>query len=224
MMDETKVYDDQECLVGLTTMDGREFDNDEESLVESMSIPNHNKKTFHIAVRLAIAITAVIILSIAVYTIRPFDGSQDTGVLSMSPCGSSPDDARRLGCHFDIMSFSWLPPQCFDEELVEQFLDRNPWAYYMQPISHRAENEVPLANVSTGKYEHLFVTWEFHQAHCAFMIRKLHRALMAGRPLDGYINNYAHTVHCTDVMLDRETDLDYIWTKIYAKYPSCGTV
>jgi len=158
----------------------------------------------------------------ASHTVTASTGLHETAVTFHFPCGSSPDEARRLGCHFDVMSFSWLPPQCFDRELVDDFLARKQWSYYQIPISHNVENEVPMANVSTGEIDHLFVTWEFHQVHCAYMVRKLHRALSSKRPLDGYIDNLAHTEHCTEVMMDRETDLNYIWTKIFVKYPSCG--
>jgi hypothetical protein len=140
---------------------------------------------------------------------------------SSSPCGSSPAEARNLGCRFDVMSFSWLPAPCYDEELVEDFLSRKQWIYYRRPLSNDFGNQVPMDEVLAGDYERLFVTWEFHKAHCAYMMRKLHRAILAGLLLDGYIGNYNHTKHCTEAMMEEGTDPNYIMTKIFTKYPSC---
>jgi hypothetical protein len=38
-----------------------------------------------------------------------------------SPCGSYPAEAKALGCQFDIISFCWLPPRCYDAELSHTF-------------------------------------------------------------------------------------------------------
>ncbi|KAH8821359.1 hypothetical protein F5884DRAFT_767515 [Xylogone sp. PMI_703] len=155
------------------------------------------------------------------YTPKVYIDLTDSSPPSNSPCGSSPAEARTLGCRFDIMSFSWLPELCFDEELVEDFLARKKWIYYRQPLSDGVESQVPMDEVFAGDHEHLFVTWEFHKAHCAYMMRKLHRAVLASLPLDGYIGNYNHTKHCTEVAMEEGTDPNYIMTKIFTKYPSC---
>src|ERR1700759_2793022 len=36
-------------------------------------------------------------------------------------CGNSSSEARDLGCKFDVISFSWLPPSCYDSSLSSAF-------------------------------------------------------------------------------------------------------
>lgn len=136
-------------------------------------------------------------------------------------CASSRDEARRLGCQFDVMSFSWLPAQCYDRDLVEEFLARKSWTYYLQPNSTQDENQVDFEEVAAGDHHKLFVSWEFHRAHCAYMWRKMHRALLSGMPIDDYINSYVHTKHCTEVLLDENVELDKIEVLIQTKFVNC---
>lgn len=138
-------------------------------------------------------------------------------------CGSSRDEALRLGCHFDVMSFSWLPPQCYDRDLVEEFLARKSWVYYLQPNSTHIEDHVDFEEVVAGSHQKLFVSWEFHKAHCAYMWRKMHRALLSKTPIDDYINSYVHTRHCTEVLLDQSVELDKIEVLIQTKFVNCTT-
>ena len=151
------------------------------------------------------------------YTPKPFNNIHQP----ISRCGNSSSEARALGCHFDVMSFSWLPMPCYDEQLVEDFLARKEWKYYQQPRSGGVENEVPMKDVFAANHQELYVTWEFHKAHCVYMLRKLHRAVVAGNPVDGYIGNYMHTKHCTELLLKEELKLESITTRIFVKYPSC---
>ncbi|KAJ0109996.1 hypothetical protein J7T55_014798 [Diaporthe amygdali] len=108
-------------------------------------------------------------------------------------CGSSASDARRLGCRFDIMSFSWLPPNCFDEELSHDFDTIQPWQWFADAAGTQ---EIPKSEVLMGEAKSLFVSFQYHRTHCVFMWRKLHRALGAKGMVDSYIGGYNHTVHC----------------------------
>ena len=55
------------------------------------------------------------------------------------------------------------------------------------------------------------------------MWRKLHRAVVKGDPVDGYIGNMHHTSHCADILLQQdEVMATGETTVIFAKYPSCG--
>lgn len=135
------------------------------------------------------------------------------------PCGSSPEEALSRGCHFDLMSFCWLPDLCYDPSLTDDFIKAGPWKWYSAPDGG---DEIPEDIVRTGVYDNLFVSFDYHRNHCLHMWSKLHRAIIQGNPIDGYIGNYNHTLHCQEMLLDDDTPDDAIMTIIKTKYPSCG--
>ncbi len=104
-----------------------------------------------------------------------------------------------------------------------EFLDAEDWHWYFDMEKrHEANRTAVLA----GDYELLFVDPLYHLQHCTYMWRKLHRAVLNGNVVDGYIGSYEHTVHCGSLLLDergaegpfsgRATVL------ITAKYPACS--
>jgi hypothetical protein len=146
--------------------------------------------------------------------------TSDTKIM-VKPCGSSPEEARAKGCHFDVISFNWLPDECYDDELsqefdheLEWFLDQNR----TQPLSHE--------QIMTGEHTGVYVNWEYHLRHCTAMWKKFHRAVIGNlgkQAIDSYIGSYQHSRHCELMVLaDRSIPLDVINTRITLKYPDCG--
>ena len=73
-----------------------------------------------------------------------------------SPCGTSTEQAVSLGCVFDVPTFAWIPPRCYDEELVSSFLAFHDWEWYLdKPPTKR----VSLDDVCRGEYDHVYVSW-----------------------------------------------------------------
>ncbi|OKL57306.1 hypothetical protein UA08_07391 [Talaromyces atroroseus] len=140
--------------------------------------------------------------------------------LPIYQCGNSPEEASRNGCRFDVISFSWLPPACFDAQLVDDFLATSKWQWYKDSETNTT---IPVAEVYQGQHELLYVSWDYHFSHCTYMWAKLHRAVLYGYPIDGYIGNIHHTAHCSDLLL-RQDDFRASGktTMIFTKYPSCG--
>ncbi|TID17803.1 uncharacterized protein E2P81_ATG10778 [Venturia nashicola] len=137
-----------------------------------------------------------------------------------SPCGNSTAEARALGCHFDIITFSWLPDRCYDAELSKNFEDVEEWDYF---LDHNKTQRVEKAEALTGEYDGLYVSWKYHIIHCVYMWEKMHRAVLGlGKPaIDGYIGPLAHTRHCGEMLTMRLKFSDYN-TRIKVKYPDCG--
>ena len=59
----------------------------------------------------------------------------------VKPCGDSPEEARSRGCHFDVIFFCWLAPECYDAELSTKFDNANVLEWYLDsnqtiPLSH----------------------------------------------------------------------------------------
>ncbi|KAJ3475709.1 hypothetical protein NLG97_g9364 [Lecanicillium saksenae] len=133
-------------------------------------------------------------------------------------CGNSSESALTAGCKFDMISFTWSHPDCFDEELMAEFLSLKNWTWWFDTAG---EHPVPLDKVATGTHANLYVTWEYHTMHCTFMWKKMHRAMLQQRPLDLYVGNLNHTMHCEKVLLSRIIDLEDKTTLIQIKYPDC---
>lgn len=178
-----------------------------------------NSRTFIKLIFLCLISAAIVASWVLLKLHLPTDPADKFG--TQLSCGSSRDEALRIGCHFDVMSFSWLPPQCYDRDLVEEFLARKSWVYYLQPNSTHIQNRVDFEEVAAGSHKKLFVSWEFHKAHCAYMWRKMHRALLSGTPIDDYINSYVHTKHCTEVLLNEGVGPDKIEVLIQTKFVNC---
>lgn len=133
-------------------------------------------------------------------------------------CGLSASDAVSRGCSFDPVSFAWLPQRCFDRELAEQFLAQRNWRWYQD-----SNGTIPVQyeSLRNGDYPELYVTQEYHMYHCTYMWRKMHRAILHGQPLDGYIGHFAHTSHCETMLLNHEAALNSTNTIIATKFVNC---
>ncbi|MCJ1391766.1 hypothetical protein MMC18_004631 [Xylographa bjoerkii] len=136
------------------------------------------------------------------------------------PCGNSSASARLHSCRFDVLSFAWQPPKCFTpDDLVDEtdFMALGPWPWY-----HENGTEISEDEVRKGESRYLFTNFEWHVAHCTFLWRKLHRKVLNGEPVDGYIADLRHTDHCGKVLrMEKGTDT-ILRTRVWTKFPKCG--
>ena len=134
-------------------------------------------------------------------------------------CGSTPEEARAKGCHFELTGSSWLHKDCYDPETEAEFLAFNDWHFFSDS---NYTQEVPLSEVRKGNGHGYYVTQEYHGTHCAFLMKKFHKAVSEGRKRDGMISPLHHTSHCIQWLLDPPMER---WDKpqfAYTKYPYCG--
>jgi hypothetical protein len=136
-------------------------------------------------------------------------------------CGRTVDEAKAAGCIFDVMSFHWVPPQCYDAEITEGFLAARNWSFYSK--YHGTEEDIiPLETIREGHMS-AWVPWEYHPVHCTFQWRKMHRAYAAGNPLDSALGNYNHTLHCQEMLWRGAWYGRWVVnTKVERKFVSCG--
>lgn len=108
---------------------------------------------------------AVVLLGLFLFVPRPWlpvdrpDQSHHVG------CGNSTAEAQAAGCRFDIMSYTWVQPACFDQELMYEFLGQGDWRWY--PDEETVE-EMTASEVADGQREYVYVTWEYYTAHCIY--------------------------------------------------------
>lgn len=161
-----------------------------------------------------ILVTATSICVIIIY--HTFALRQDQLRGTFGECGTSPAEARGLGCQFDVISFSWLPSDCYDAELVDDFLALRNWEWFYDAAGQHA---IPKEEVLKGELTDLFVTREYHNFHCTYQWRKMHRGMVKG-VIDSYIANYGHTAHC-EHMLTAGLPINMTDTVITMKFPQC---
>ena len=190
---------------------------------------DQQKRSYNVRRYVVINIIAFVSLVIVFILLVPFLPLLQRPSHPLSPstseghCGLSPADARSHGCLFDPTSFSWLAASCFDEDLTRQFLDAEDWNWYLDiELQHKANRTAVLA----GEYELLFVDLAYHLQHCTYMWRKLHRAVLSGSVVDGYVGSYNHTMHCGALLLGYETvkgpSSESTQVLITTKYPACS--
>ena len=137
-------------------------------------------------------------------------------------CGSSPNEARGRGCKFDILSFAWQTPDCYDEELLEEFV-RNEGQLLRFFRDEEGTDEVPYETARLGN-ETLLVTQQYHTVHCTYLWRQLHRAYAVRKHIDSHLSDYNHTLHCQDVLRERDGPFDAVTTIAFLLYPTCITI
>ncbi|KAH6623366.1 hypothetical protein F5144DRAFT_595548 [Chaetomium tenue] len=136
-------------------------------------------------------------------------------------CGTTPSTARARNCRFDILSFAWQTPECYDAELMTAFLQHRPWQFYAHP--NRTDAVVSLEVALQGE-QTLYVDWAYHVAHCTFMWRQMHRAYRLRGWVDSHLDAYKHTLHCQGVLLERGVGGGRVNVVAAVKYPECREV
>ena len=128
-------------------------------------------------------------------------GSFNVSLLPMtdvSHCGNSTEEARALGCIYERVTMSWVPPACYDATLDDEWNHFGNWSLFDDPSA-----TIPLSveQVKSGEYEMLYTDVEWHLSHCTYAWKKMHRAFSEKRPLDSPTWKYAHTEHCSRLLL-----------------------
>lgn len=115
-------------------------------------------------------------------------------------CGDSWEEAKAMGCHFDVMASRWYSPECFDEEALQEML-LEPQVNYTWFADPDHTSQLDPGTAMAGEFEKIYPLYDFHIGHCLYLWRKLHRAVLHNRPLDDELFSYGHTVHCTRLIL-----------------------
>lgn len=139
--------------------------------------------------------------------------------LTPKDCGHDPKTARERGCHFDIMSMIWIPHECYDRELSEEFAEEKNWTW---SLNENGTDLISQENIRTGEIAHGWVQFEYHIWHCLYTWRKVIKQVeRGGGPIDGYVSNHEHTDHCVKTLILRSLPKETWNTKFTILYPKC---
>ncbi|RAH69957.1 uncharacterized protein BO66DRAFT_294666, partial [Aspergillus aculeatinus CBS 121060] len=113
-------------------------------------------------------------------------------------CGTHWTEAKRLGCHFDVMASRWYSPDCFNRGVLDQMLTEVDFRWY---ADREHTQEVARERVLAGEFDAVYPDNDYHIMHCLYLWRRLHSAVLEHRFLDDDVYSYGHTLHCTRLIM-----------------------
>ncbi|KAK2811167.1 hypothetical protein FQN50_002264 [Emmonsiellopsis sp. PD_5] len=138
-------------------------------------------------------------------------------------CGTTPSQARAHACHFNLLTFSWHHPTCFDEERHSRFL-----AHYRNSLTTwvtGAGEDVAAEEVKAGLHESLVTDWGFYLVHCLYVLeRGVGEGLKEGlKDGDEWGPGNLHAKQCRMDLLDSgRFRLEERMVSVRMWYPVCG--
>jgi hypothetical protein len=143
----------------------------------------------------------------------------DISSLKPKTCGKNSTTARERGCHFDIMSMIWIPHECFDPELTEEFAKEKSWEW---SLNENGTDLISEEEIRKGDIQNGWVRFEYHITHCLYTWRKVIKQVeRGGAPIDGYVSNRDHMEHCSETLELRSTPTEKWNTLFVVHYPTC---
>ncbi|KAI1172135.1 hypothetical protein F4777DRAFT_582258 [Nemania sp. FL0916] len=144
---------------------------------------------------------------------RPGSGDSSAGPIAVhgpfvetSQCGSTPAEARALGCSYDILSTTWWPAACEDQVTSREFEEWlrspkrvRPWPFYRD--QNGTQHLETLEAVSEMAGQDIWTTQEFHAGHCMLWWKRLHKSMEVRIATNIWAGKYDHTAHCSKLLL-----------------------
>ncbi|KAK2591108.1 hypothetical protein QQS21_011196 [Conoideocrella luteorostrata] len=139
------------------------------------------------------------------WAIYGFKSYLNSGKPAVSPvscdCGATIDEAISMGCKYDNLSVSWLPPQCRDDELTAEFNNAGPggeWRYWAdrnqtQPLTIEEVGALAAKSIREAQF---WTAFGWHVSHCSFYWRKEYRMREGGLQVEHRYDRESHVKHC----------------------------
>ncbi|KAA8647078.1 uncharacterized protein ATNIH1004_005761 [Aspergillus tanneri] len=157
-------------------------------------------------------------------SIKPIDETKPLGNITtkakLLTCGWTPEEAKALGCQYDILSNHWVPGLCMDQKAVEEYQTDESWFGFAD------ENRTELLSIDTmSEMKYYYTSERDHIVHCAMLWRKQFRAFFEERDnLDTIIADSEHTMHCSQFLMDmsdKGPDYRNMPIKTWVGYAGC---
>jgi hypothetical protein len=114
-------------------------------------------------------------------------------------CGHSTDEARALGCQFDVLAYHWIPQLCFDNETNNEYQKKGSWLGYSDK---EGTDILDLAGMSERTDLPYYTSAREHVSHCAYTWRRQYKLFAkGGLYMDFNSLSYNHTIHCTEILM-----------------------
>ncbi|KEF52130.1 uncharacterized protein A1O9_11756 [Exophiala aquamarina CBS 119918] len=114
-------------------------------------------------------------------------------------CGDSVEEARELGCAYDVLLNHWVPAPCVDDEFVKEYQDDGSWAaYYDEGLTHQI-----MTIDEMSEQDIYYTSVRDHINHCAVVWKKQFYMLFEERQaFDSVIVMPYHTDHCAQYLTE----------------------
>lgn len=217
-----------------TQLGNKDTFRDSEELTEVDNIPHSPARNTRCRYFLLITLATTLLVTLSITQIivtinfRRSHSENNSRLLGPEwPCGTSASEARARGCHFDYGLVSWIPHECYNEELDNSFRSRLPFEFYVSNEDDTGPDfSRPINNIGALEEwvpQGSWTTMPFHEAHCLHAWQYMHQALLKGRMLPRSLAKWTHTLHCTGVSLNDTRNI--MWSEISPtaqnRYPMC---
>jgi len=175
-----------------------------EKMLESKSmLPTRKRhRLFSQPLILWMFFVGLVVFSLVVYWLLPLQMNQIPEFRPVfGDCGESPEQSKARGCIYDPLAVTWVRPECYYPEIIEEFIDMGPVDFFSEK-SMSNESRVPIEEVIEGLHVQVWAPHKFHSVHCAHVVKKVHHTLANHLPIDSFSLNYEHTKHCQLVLLE----------------------
>lgn len=197
--------------------------------------------------RFAVGFALLVIFLTGAFILDVLNKDSSSGVVPNAPpptkeggskviehCGLSAQEAKDRGCLWDIMSFGWIHPSCYDKEESDRWLAKyGPFEWYVDEGQPMDEKERPLNGTLTKPLtleeipytQAVWTTQGYHIMHCMYLLKMVHVAALHDAPVSNEAVNLGHTDHCVGII--GQTDLvqyDVITTQVRSLFVQCVTL
>lgn len=114
---------------------------------------------------LLLTTTVFLVGIVLLFGFHPSNAAATTPETQVLQCGKSPEEAKALGCIFEAMISSWMPPLCYFPEIAARHDDIfSAWHWYKD-----MDEELPIDDAWTlqqwrsGNYTSLFTQANAHE-------------------------------------------------------------
>jgi len=146
------------------------------------------------------------------------------GSTVLAHCGTNPQEAQARGCVWDIMSFGWVHPTCFNKEESDSWYAKyGPWEWYTI-FPGNVTDAVPLTPEQLPFTPLVYTTQGYHIQHCLYIFKSLHVAAINSAPVSNEGVPMAHTDHCINLLANDTQPLEDIVTRVYLLFVKCVTL
>ena len=111
----------------------------------------------------------------------------------MLTCGNTEEEARAHGCKLDPMVYSFTPTACFNESHSLSFFYSESWPFWSD---FNRTTPISAGEILEATHAGFYSSWEFHGAHCQYLLTRNLQVLPHGGPLNEYMLDEAHNDHC----------------------------
>ncbi|KAK8096136.1 hypothetical protein PG999_014158 [Apiospora kogelbergensis] len=134
-------------------------------------------------------------------SLMPESGSPNflSSVVETLSCGSSLEEAKALGCGYDILMNAWLSPPCLDAVSVADYQKDGSWVGYAD-----TNRTIPIPLAELGDYVEYYTSQRDHVVHCLALWKRQFRALFEGwKYVDPGLTMEKHVGHCVKLLLEK---------------------